>query len=97
MGLDWIVQPYPDEDEQEQHEYEPTFRGARVTRSKLPQEIAGEGFTDMIPSQMRQYAFDLQEEVECNDYSPETIETVTEATDWLAYWADQGRSVYAWW
>lgn len=94
MGLDWVIKPRPEEE----YEKENVFRGQEICRTSLPEEITGKAYTDMSPYQMEAFAETLCDELSINEskYTDEEIETINEAIEWLQYWSNEERSVYAW-
>lgn len=95
MGLDWVIQPRPDE---QQHEYETVFRGETLRTTNLPDEITRTAYTDMCSWQMQEFAETLDNELAINEnkYTDKEQEQIRNAIEWLQYWGDTDKSLYAW-
>lgn len=97
MGLDWVIRPVPDDEELDNHDYHWRFRGKRITLTSLPEHITREAYTDMTPWQMDEFGDTLLDELRqhSNKYSDDEAETITDAAEWLQYWANEDKSLYA--
>lgn len=99
MGLTWIIQPIPDDEAQRrQHDHEFTFRAENLNDIPLPDSALATAITDMNAWQMEEYAETLLNEITLreNTYSNTDKQLITEAAEWLQYWASKNKELIAW-
>lgn len=102
MGLDWVIQPLPDEVHTDNYddtdyEYSWRFRANKLKMSDVPEFLINEAHKDMTPWEMTELSDTLNQEVTTNteDYTDEEVKMIEQATEWLEYWADKDKCVYA--
>jgi len=109
MGLDWVIKPLPeqtnksnttstDDTRSDENEFDWKYRAKKLTTLDLPDYVANTLHEDRTAWEMDELSETLQEEADkTNEYTAETREVLQHAADWLAYWAEQDKSLYASW
>lgn len=109
MGLDWVIQPLPEHahrshttknknNSTDENKFDWKYRAKNLTQLDLPNHITDTLHEDRTAWEMNELSETLEEEAaKTSEYTAETRETLQHAADWLTYWAEQDRSLYASW
>ena len=102
MGLDWVIQPLPEEVhtdnyDETPYEYSWRFRANKLKIGDVPEYLINKAHTDMTPWEMSEFSNTLEKEITRNneEYTDDDVALIQEAIEWLEYWADKDKCVYA--
>jgi hypothetical protein len=99
MGLTWIIQPIPDNEQQRENTaYEYTYRAEPLNDTNLPDTVLCTAITNMGSYQMEEYAETLIDELSLRNqaYTERDEEIISNAAEWLQYWAASDKELIAW-